>query len=414
VLSPFVCARRNSDPLAEDFLLVNNESQSQTDDDIQMKLRPLIALPLLFATSCVTLTPRSRPTTASATVIPNVPRQRWGVESCGAGSLSTVLQHYGDHVTLAELDRTMPKMRGGVLSLDMLIEARKRGFTAQMVKGDPATVTEWVRAGKPVILMLQVVDYPGKHFDFFHYVVVDGYDPQAGLVRIQFGKGSPRWTTFPRIEDSWKGGGHAAILVEQKAADSGPRPVEALLRQAVTMETKGKAADAIPLYREILASSPSALAWTNLGNAQLTSGDAAAAASSFRRAIEIDPNYRDALNNLAWLLLQQHQLPESESLARRALAQGGPDLDLVHDTLGHILAEEGKCDEALNAFRSGAAAVPATRVPARAALELALGNEQLKCGHEAEARASFNEALSHQPDADTAEAIRKALGPANR
>jgi hypothetical protein len=379
-----------------------------------MKLRPLFALPLLFAASCITWTPRSRPTTASATVIPNVPRQYWGIESCGAGSLSTVLQHYGDHVTLAELDRTLPKMRGGVLSLDMLIEARKRGFTAQMVKGDPATVTDWVRAGKPVILMLQVVDYPGKHFDFFHYVVVDGYDPQADLVRIQFGNGAPRWTTFPRIENSWKGGGHAAILVEPKAADSQPQPVEAFLLQAVTMEANGKAADAIPLYREILASRPSALAWTNLGNAELTSGDAVSAAGSFRRAIELDPNYRDALNNLAWLLLQQHQLAESESLARRALAQGGPDLDFVYDTLGHILAEEGTCDEALSAFRSGVAAVPATRVPARAALELALGKEQRQCGHEAEARASFNDALSHQPDAGTAEAIQKALGPANR
>jgi Tfp pilus assembly protein PilF len=180
------------------------------------------------------------------------------------------------------------------------------------------------------------------------------------------------------------------------------------------LESNGKAAEAIPLYRQVINTSPSALAWTNLGNAQLASGDAASAATSFRRAIELDPSYRDALNNLAFLLLQQHQLAESESLVRKALAQGGPDLDLVYDTLGQTLAEAGRCDEAMTAFRSGVAAVPATRIPSRAALELALGNEQRKCGHEAEARASFSEALSHQPDAETAEALRKALGPASR
>ena len=408
-----MCMKRHS-PL-RCFLLVTRSPKLQTgDNSSRMNLRLLIALPLLLAASCITWTPRSRPTTASASVIPNVPLQQWGIESCGAGSLSTVLQHYGDNVTLAELDHTMPKMRGGVLTLDMLIEARKRGFAAQLVKGDPATVTDWVRAGKPVILMLQVVDSPGRHLDFFHYVIVDGYDPQAGLVRVQFGTGGPRWTTFRRIESAWNGGGHAALLVEPRGAESGSQSLEALLRQAVTLEANGKAAEAIPLYRQLIANSPSALAWTNLGNAELASGDAASAASSFRRAIELDPTYRDALNNLAWVLLQQHQLAESESLARNALAQGGPDLDLVYDTLGQVLAEAGRCDDAMSAFRSGVAAVPASRVPARAALELALGNEQRKCGREVEARASFANALLHQPDAGTAEAIRKALGPASR
>jgi tetratricopeptide (TPR) repeat protein len=268
-----------------------------------------------------------------------------------------------------------------------------------------------VRAGKPAILMLQVVDYPGKHFDFFHYVVVDGYDPQAGLVRAQFGDGRGRWISFPRIEKPWNGGGHAALLIEPRNAGSGRQPVEALLRQAVALEADGKAPAAIPLYREVIATRPSAMAWTNLGNAQLAGGDSSSATDSFRRAIELDPKYRDALNNLAWLLLQQHQLAESEALARKALAEGGPDLDLVYDTLGHILAESGRCDEAVAAFRSGAQAVPATRAPARAALELALGNEQRKCGHEEDARASFQAALTHQPDAETADAIRKALGP---
>src|SRR5450759_1840910 len=78
-------------------------------------------LVLLLLSSCVYWTPMSKHPTPSATVIPNVPLQKWDIESCGAGSLSTVLQHYGDPTTIDEWDRTLPKTRGGVLSIDLVL-----------------------------------------------------------------------------------------------------------------------------------------------------------------------------------------------------------------------------------------------------------------------------------------------------
>jgi len=90
---------------------------------------------LLLLTSCITITPRSKQASSTATVIPNMPMQKWGIESCGAGSLSTVLQHYGDARSMQEWDNTLPKTRGGVLTIDLLIAARQRGFNAQLVTG---------------------------------------------------------------------------------------------------------------------------------------------------------------------------------------------------------------------------------------------------------------------------------------
>src|SRR5216684_5949566 len=88
---------------------------------------------LLFVllTSCITITPKTQHASPTATVIPNVPSQHWGIESCGAGSLSTVLQHYGDATTMQSWDAALPKTRGGVLTIDMLLAARKAGFDAQ-------------------------------------------------------------------------------------------------------------------------------------------------------------------------------------------------------------------------------------------------------------------------------------------
>src|SRR4051812_43074179 len=68
---------------------------------------------LVLLTSCITVTPKTQHASNTATVIPNVPAQKWGIESCGAGSLSTVLQHYGDTTTMMAWDAALPKTHGG-------------------------------------------------------------------------------------------------------------------------------------------------------------------------------------------------------------------------------------------------------------------------------------------------------------
>jgi len=325
--------------------------------------------------ACITIAPRSKPASPTATVIPDVPLLKWGVESCGAGSLSTVLQHYGDPTSMQQWDAELPKTRGGVLTIDMLLAARQKGFDAQLVTGTPEIVTAELAAGRPVILMLQTVEYPGTNYDFFHYVVVDGIDPAQGLIRTQWGDQKGRWTTFEKIDKPWTGGGHAAILIRPGGNDA------TALRAAVALEDEGKYADAAARYREIVAHNPaSVVAWTNLGNAERQLGNMKEAESAFRKAIDADSKgARDALNNLAWLLYEEKRLDEAEPLARKAVAEAGPDSYLVLDTLARVLAAKGSCDEALTTFRSAIDAVPAARNEARADIEKAMGEAQVHC-----------------------------------
>jgi TolA-binding protein len=329
---------------------------------------------LLLLTSCITITPKTQHHSTTATVIPNVPAQHWGIEECGAGSLSTVLQHYGDATTMQSWDAALPKTRGGVLTIDMLLAARKAGFDAQLVTGTPAIVEQELMQGRPVILMLQVVNSIGKHYDFFHYIVADGIDPQAGLIRTQFGDGKGRWTTFDRLEKAWSGGGHAAILIHP-GNDSA-----AALRAAVALEDAGKYADAASAYRVILDHHPdSLLAWTNLGNTETHLGDRTAAEEAFRKALGLDPTSRDALNNLAWLLYESKRYDEAESLARKAVAQNGPDPYIVLDTLARVLAAKGSCNEALTTFRAAIDAVPQSHLTERGDLEKAMAEARTSC-----------------------------------
>ena len=318
----------------------------------------------LLMASCVYWTPVSRTPTPSAQVVENVPRQKWDIKSCGAGALSAVLQHYGDAMTMDEWQAKLPKTRGGVMSIDLVLAARERGFDAQLVTGDAGLVAAELRDGRPVILMLQVIQAPGKGYDFFHYIVIDGYDPVRNIFRTQFGDGKSRWATLERIEPAWKPTKYATILIRPG------NPHAKALRAAVQLEEEGKFALAAQTYREILDSDPkSVLAWTNLGNAEMQLGRRVAAEEAFRKALELEPDAADTLNNLAWLLYEEKRVDEAEPLARKAAVTKAPDAWMRLDTLARILVARGECDEAAMTFKQAIAQVPESRAQERKAIE---------------------------------------------
>jgi tetratricopeptide (TPR) repeat protein len=325
-----------------------------------------LLLPLLLASGCVYWTPRSLQPGTSAAVIPGVPVQTWDITSCGAGALSSVLQHFGDPTTMAEWQESLPKTRGGVMSIDLVLAARAKGFDARLTAGDESVVAAELLAGNPVIAMLQVVQAPGKGYDFFHYVVIDGYDAERRLFRTQFGDGKIRWVRIERIEPAWKATKHATIVIRR------PDPAADALRAAVQLEEEARYALAAHAYREILARHPdSVLAWTNLGNSEMRLGRRAAAEEAFRKALALRPESADTLNNLAWLLYEERRLEEAEVLARKAVEATAPDRWTRLDTLARVLAARGDCEGAASAFRAALDEVPEARREDRAAIESA-------------------------------------------
>lgn len=327
---------------------------------------PILLVSLVTLSGCVYWTPRSHRPGAAASVVSDVPLQKWDITSCGAGALSSVLRHHGDATTMDEWQASLPKTRGGVMSVDLLLAAREKGFDARMVTGDAGLVEAELKAGRPVIAMLQVVQAPGAGYDFFHYIVIDGHDPDRNLVRAQFGDGKARWIALDRIESAWKPTKHATIVIRR------PDPLTAAVRAAVRLEDAGRSDEAVAAYRDLAAAHPgAALVWTNLGNAEMRRGRVTEAEEAFRRALEADPESADAMNNLAWLLFEQRRFGEAEPLARRAVALAAPDRWMRLDTLAHILAASGACDEARTTFREALAGLPESQAAERARLERA-------------------------------------------
>lgn len=287
-------------------------------------------------------------------MLEHVPLRAFDDDRCGPGSLSVVLNALGDAVSEEELAASLPRAPGGgVLSVDLLLAARQRGFSASLVTGNEDALRHEIQEGRPVLLMLRMLNVPGRGGDVYHYVVVDGHDPRRRLFRVQFGDGKARWAGLEQLEGAWKGGGHAMVTV------SAP-PSLAHMRAAIELERAGRLDQAAERYTQVLEASPESLrAWVNLGNVEAGRGRTLDAERAYRRALSISPHDPDALNNLAWLLLQEgSRLVEAEALARDAARRPGPDRLLVLDTLARIQGARGRCADA-DATYAEALALPA-------------------------------------------------------
>lgn len=320
-----------------------------------------LILPISFAvllSGCIMTRPVSTTPGSAALVIDDVPVRRWGDNTCGSGALAAVLNRYGDPVKEEELDAVLDKgLHGGVVSVDLLIEARRRGYDAELVVGSEELVRSSLLAGKPVILMLRVVNLPRRRNDLYHYVVADGFDAARDLVRLQFGRGKPIWTPLAKIDGNWKATKRATLLVHGRSATA--IDSKSLLKRAVALQESGNVRGAIDLYRQLLSHEPdSSLLQTNLANALREAGERDAAEQSYRRAIELDPKNRDALNNLAWLLFEGQRFGDAAPLAREAASIDGPDRHLVLDTLGEIELALANCHAAADVFRKALESAP--------------------------------------------------------
>jgi Tfp pilus assembly protein PilF len=147
-------------------------------------------------------------------------------------------------------------------------------------------------------------------------------------------------------------------------------PGFAEMRAALDLEGAGRLDEAAERYERILEASPESLrAWVNMGNVNAGRGRQQDAERAYRRALSISPDDPDALNNLAWLLLQEgSRLEEAEALARAAAAGRGPDRALILDTLARIQSTRGRCANA-NATYAETLTLPTLPLGQRTQLE---------------------------------------------
>ena len=99
-------------------------------------------------------------------------------------------------------------------------------------------------------------------------------------------------------------------------------------------------------------------AWNNLGAALEALGNFPAAADCYDQAVKLRPNYPEALFNIGHLLHDQGQLLPAIEYYERAVAQR-PDYYVALNNIANALSEAGQIDRALSAIRQAVATKPA-------------------------------------------------------
>ena len=118
------------------------------------------------------------------------------------------------------------------------------------------------------------------------------------------------------------------------------------------------------------------------------------AIEKYRQAIEINPNYWGALQNLALLLRQQGNAEVALEMMRRAVAQRPGYIDSLLP-YGDLLRSTGRLDAALDTFRQVAASSNS------AAAHLGIGQVYERMGTDEEAAAAFERAMMLEPELAT-------------
>jgi tetratricopeptide (TPR) repeat protein len=133
----------------------------------------------------------------------------------------------------------------------------------------------------------------------------------------------------------------------------------------------------------------------NIGYAQLQKKDEKAAEAAWLKALEVKPDYAEALNGLATLYNNQKRFDEATAMSAKAASAGGGgggSADAIYNQ-GIILWNQGKIPEAKAKFEEALAANP-SHPESNFQFGMALLNE----GKLPEAIASFEKYLSLAPD----------------
>ena len=168
-------------------------------------------------------------------------------------------------------------------------------------------------------------------------------------------------------------------------------PTRSRKERALELLRANRLEEARMLCEEVCRTENQPGAWYLLGIIHGRLGDLMQAESSYRKAIEIKPDYADAHSGLGVVLNRQGR-PEDAAAALRQATHLKPAYPEAHFYLGIVLAGLGQLDNGILSFQE------AVRLaPGYGAAYAAMGNAQVEQGRFETATASYRRALEINP-----------------
>lgn len=156
----------------------------------------------------------------------------------------------------------------------------------------------------------------------------------------------------------------AAIAAYRLAMAKPDASTEVANKGYMAMMAAGRADQAEVLASEWTKAHPNDAEFIfSVGKVALARNDLAAAERRFARVVELHPQNAPAINNMAWIMVQQKR-PGAGAMAEKAVALA-PDQPDMLDTLARALALEGKLPRAIEVQKTAVAKAGAAAAPFR-------------------------------------------------
>jgi tetratricopeptide (TPR) repeat protein len=180
----------------------------------------------------------------------------------------------------------------------------------------------------------------------------EGFQPQYAEVRVSLG--DP--TVVPEFQMTPK------TAAEEKAADPGLSALKAGVDQAIALAQAGKTDEALAAYADLAAKNPNVHQIPfNMGLIYAGKKDWANAEASYKKSLELKPDYAEALTSLSTIYLNTGRAAEANELLAKS-AGGSTDPKILLQQ-GVVLFNSGKSAEAAEVFQKLVAADPTSAEP---------------------------------------------------
>lgn len=236
----------------------------------------------------------------------DVPFLSQSKELCGGAAAAMVLRYWGERGLSSEDFAFLFDARANGIRSDVLAtEVRRRGWTAQVFRGDDRSAQQHLERGRPLIALIE--DRPGR----FHYVVLLGWaegqvilhDPARAPFRVV---AEAAFLTTWAATDFWT----LLVLPNPDSVTPATRQGAARTSEAAVLVRSGDGCDA--------------LVSQGVGLAQ--AGDRPAADAALSTALARCPASALAARDLAGLRFVQSRWHEAAQLADRAAALAPDDV----------------------------------------------------------------------------------------
>lgn len=272
-------------------------------------------------------------------VLSSLPFFSQSAYQCGPAALATMLVYSEVEVSPEDLvPLVYVPARKGSFQFEMLAATRSYERLAYHLEPTLNAVFEEVAAGRPVLVLqnLGLSWYPRWHF-----AVVKGFDLGREKIILNSGTFESYEMSLTTFELTWARAEYWAILaLEPGTMPSSAEPEAYYLALAALEETQPQANISVA-YRSGLQVWPdNQNLLMGYGNLLYQEGNSTEAAANFTEVTKHHSSFAPAWNNLAQTLLESGDIAQARTAVLRAIALGGPFVDVYRGTLAEIEALE--------------------------------------------------------------------------